>query len=88
MFHISYSSLFVLISTLHQISFAPIGPSSSLLDARSAAVEFASKLYKQEKVPVFLYGEASPKKAYLKEIRKDLGYFLKVSHFMLSLCED
>jgi Formiminotransferase domain, N-terminal subdomain len=42
------------------------------------ALEFANELYAHEKIPVFTYGEASTTKLFLKDIRRELGYFLKV----------
>jgi Formiminotransferase domain, N-terminal subdomain len=62
-----------------QISFSPIGPDSTMTEATSMALEFANELYANEKIPVFTYGEASTTKLFLKDIRRELGYFLKVS---------
>lgn len=50
------------------------------------ALEFANELYSHEKIPVFTYGEASPTKLFLKDIRKELGYFLKVCCFIITFC--
>jgi hypothetical protein len=61
-----------------QISFSPIGPESTMTEATAMALEFANELYAHEKIPVFTYGEASTTKLFLKDIRRELGYFLKV----------
>ena len=53
--------------------------------ATSMALEFANELYAHEKIPVFTYGEASTTKLFLKDIRRELGYFMKVCSACIEL---
>lgn len=58
-----------------------MGPDATLSDASALALEFATKLHAMEKIPIYTYGDVSADKLVLKNIRRDLGYFLKVPSF-------
>lgn len=47
----------------------------------SVASKFSEQFYEDFHVPVFTYGELSPNKRRLKDIREKLGYFETVSSF-------
>jgi glutamate formiminotransferase len=63
------------LGTVDHVCFSPIGPETSMNDAKDVAIRFAEQISVEEQVPVYLYGELSAEKARLKEVRRQLGYF-------------
>jgi hypothetical protein len=67
------------LGAVDHVCFQPLGSQTTLADTAKVALDFSARLYDAHRVPVFNYGESSPEKSLLKDIRKQLGYFEKSS---------
>jgi hypothetical protein len=67
------------LGSVDHVCFQPLGSQTTLADTAKVALDFSARLYDAHRVPVFNYGESSPEKTPLKDIRKQLGYFEKSS---------
>jgi hypothetical protein len=67
------------LGAVDHVTFQPLGPATTMAETVAAAHDFSQKLYQRQRVPVFNYGAASPRKEALKDLRKRLGYFEKSS---------
>lgn len=62
------------LGTVDHISFVPL-ENATMLDATNVAQSFCQSFVESFQVPIYTYGELSPTKLKLKDLRKQLGYF-------------
>lgn len=80
--HIDYRSVsgtHPSLGAVDHVCFQPLGTETTLSQTATVALDFSQRLYDAHRVPIFNYGQSSPEKSMLKDIRRQLGYFEKSS---------